>query len=249
MITSIDKFFHNCILTEDNGAYNYTDGMNLDGMSGIPNGFNAVKILYNGDFLSRSNNAQATDPNASLFGDQRFRQSYFGNSQNLTRLSSNVFGSYNTISNRSNIDIQKISIIKVVPAQPIGIDIHFKFDLNENEVWGVVKKFGSHQQSVNCPDLIKVYKTIDLKYINMRILTILENWSVPKQGLYKCERDLLTYDLNGKQYVIKKGVDFSVTPNDGYGSTFYVETEKGKYKLRHDDSLIFNVICKPITSL
>ncbi len=241
MITNI-KDFSKHIIQEGSAGFGFSDG------SSLPTGFTPVNMMWNGKALTGNNTPY--DPTISLFGAQRFNNSYFGASQIMQRLATDVFTSYGGASQNKNLEIKDISIIKIAPSLPIGIDVHFKFNLNDNEIWGVVKKFG-HQtlQKIICPEIDAAIPPNDLKFTHNRIIAILQNWSKPKQGLYSCIKDLIVYNVNGEQKEIKKGTSFTVVPYDDFGSTCYVQTDFGKFQLRPDDTLIFNVICKEITSL
>ena len=168
----------------------------------------------------------------------------------MQRLTNGIFNNNSGSSKRDTLKVNNVTIIKIVPSIPIGIDIHFKFDFNDTEVWGVIKKFGNPTlQKISCPEIDNMVPNYDLKFIHNRLITILKNWSEPKQGLYTCIKDLTVYNNNGEQIIIKKGEQFSVTPFDGFGSNCYIQTDNGKYQLRTEDTLVFNAICKEVKVL
>jgi hypothetical protein len=167
----------------------------------------------------------ASDPQISAYSDgaSPFIDTYTRMSAIVNDINRVMKGLYTTIANtnsQKNIDLflediseyKNLKILRIYQNTSLKLDVFISFDFNEEEFFGVYKSFNNgfkkpklDSELFTDPRMSYMDKEYYLK-LNNYLFKILNNWFIPKEGLYEILTDsLIVNDYLGNKLKISKG--------------------------------------------
>ena len=145
-------------------------------------------------------------------------------------------------------EYQELKILRIIKNTNLTLDVYISFTFNEEEFFGVYKKFNW----ITKPELISDLFTdsrftyIDGDYklkLSNYLYKVLIKWFTPKKGEYKTLTDIPVRDEMGKNTNISKGklIEVLTSSNDKDGNSYIIiKYKNNKYTINKNNYFYFN---------
>lgn len=149
--------------------------------------------------------------------------------------------------NLSDIDIEKLTILRIIETNNTTYDVYIIFNVGGNEYWGVVKDILSNTPVLKS-ELSKDIKTKPNEWIIRvvgKLINYIKNWLIPKKGKYICLKQYSCINtINGKQYILDIKSEINVKRVDN--NQIYIELDSNIYIIKGNDYIFFNYWNEPL---